>query len=379
MGKSTRGEDGNAGKRPDSEIAAYQKVLNQKEHEAGLLKTVPVAEDSKYRKVAKFLILIGREDAAKILSSLEIDQVEAISREIATIRGITEEEAEAIFAEFRSLLSDSYGFERKSTGGVEAARRLLYTAFGPEKGESFLQKALPRHKDNAFDFLADFSGERISWLLREESPAAVALVLSRLDPKQSAAALAAVPPDKKLEIVRRIARLGQTSPEILERVAGALRERVRQISHAGSPGEEAVQVDGKNALAAILKHSDLSFGDRLLDELEEGDPDLSRELKERIYTLEDVVRAEDKPIQEKLRSMENRDIALLLKGRSGTFTEKILSNLSANRRTEIREEGDFLGPVLRRDADEAAREFLSWFRKGREEGRIILLDEDVYI
>ncbi|MDR1949049.1 MAG: flagellar motor switch protein FliG, partial [Spirochaetaceae bacterium] len=321
----------------------------------------------------------GGDEAAKILSSLEPDQIEAISGEIASIRGITGEEAELIFEEFRSLLTASYGYGGASTGGPEAARRLLYAAFGPEKGEAFLQKAIPRLKDNPFDFLANFSGEQTGLLLREESPAAAALILSRLPAQQSAAVLAAIPPDRKLEIVRRIAHQGQISPEVLTRVAAALREKARMISQAGAPAGDAPGLDGRNVLAAILKHSDLSFGDRLLNELDEADPDLSRDLKERIYTLEDVIRAEDKPIQEKLRTMEDRDIVLLLKSRSEGFAEKILSNISAGRRESIREEGELIGSVPKREVDEAARNFLAWFRQGREEGRILLLDEDIFV
>jgi flagellar motor switch protein FliG len=304
--------------------------------------------------------------------------VEAVAGEIASIRGITGEEAEAVFEEFRSLLTASYGFGGVSAGGEEAARRLLYAAFGPEKGEGFLRKALPQAKDRPFDFLEDFSGEQINLLFREESPTVAALVLSRLPPRQSAAALACVSPERKLDIVRRIAHPAQVSPEVLDRVAATLREKARTISQAGGAGD-APGIDGRNALAAILKHSDLSFGDRLLTELEDEDPDLSRDLKERIYTPGDVVRAEDKPIQEKLRTMEDRDIVLLLKNRSEDFVEKILSNVSANRRDSIREEETLIGPVPKREADDAARDFMTWFREAREAGRIAFLDEDVFV
>jgi flagellar motor switch protein FliG len=191
--------------------------------------------------------------------------------------------------------------------------------------------------------------------------------------------LANTAPDRKLEIVKRMARLGQTSPEVLEQVAGALREKARHLSAAANGGD-GEPVDGMNALAAILKHSDYSFGDRLLKELADEAPDLGQDLKERLHTLDDVIQAEDKPIQEKLGTMEDRDIALLLKGRSPEFAQKILSNVSANRRSLIREEGDMMGAVPRRDVDTAAQEFLTWFRLNREAGRILLLtDEDIIV
>ncbi|MDR2742822.1 MAG: flagellar motor switch protein FliG [Treponema sp.] len=337
--------------------------------------------ESRYRRVAKFLILIGGDEASRILSGLDAEQVEEIAKEIASIRGITSGEAETVFEEFRGFLRSSGGAEYTggTVGGLEEARRLLYAAFGPVQGETFLRRTIPEAAGNPLDFLDDFSGEQVAFLLREEVPAAAALVLSRLTPKMSAAVLANTPPDRKLEIVRRIAHLGQVSPEVLERVAGVLREKARHIAEANAAGEP-VEVDGMNALTAILKHADNSFGERLLSELEEDDPDIGRILKDRLYTLEDVIEAGNRPIQEKLKAMENRDIALLLKGRSPGFTDKILSNVSANRRTLIREEAEFLGPVPKIEVEAAARDFLAWFRLGREEGKILLrTDEDVIV
>jgi flagellar motor switch protein FliG len=330
--------------------------------------------DSKLRRVAKFLILIGGDEAAGILSKLDIEQVEAISREIASLRGISGEEAAAILEEFRSLLSSNHGFTGANSGGVDAARRLLYAAFGPEKGTEFLNRALPQTRENPFSFLEELTGEQIALLIREESPGAAALILSRLPPKLSAETLVNIGGGRRMDIVRRIAKLGQTTPEVLEQVAGALREKARKLGSLND--RDAIAVDGRNALAAILKQSDLSFGDRIIQELDEDDPELSQELKERLNTLEDVIKAEDRPLQEKLRSMTDRDLALLLKGKAPEFIDKLLSNLSAQRRIVVREEGRLMGAVSRRDVDTVTKSFLVWFRENREAGRILLIDDE---
>jgi flagellar motor switch protein FliG len=339
----------------------------------------PAEGESKYRRVAKFLILIGGEEASRILSGLDAGQVEEIAGEIAAIRGITSDEAEAVFAEFRGLLRTSQGYTGGTSGGIDEARRLLYAAFGPVQGETFLRRTVPEAAGNPLDFLDDFSGEQVAFLLREETPAAAALVLSRLTPKAAAAVLANIAPDRKLEIVKRIAHSGQVSPEVLERVAGALREKARHIAEANAAGRP-VEVDGMDALTAILKHADNSFGERLLSEIEEDDPDIGHNLKDRLYTLNDVIEADNRSLQEKLKTMNDRDIALLIKGRPAEFTNKILSNVSTNRRTLIREEGEIMGPVPKFEVDAVARDFLAWFRLGRETGKILLrTDEDVVI
>ena len=385
-------------------IAAYKKAMGGGDAQAvppedGLLKTgrtepppkapkkagpaarqgraPPPGASSKAKRAAQFMVLIGSTEASKILSRLEPDQVEAISKEIVGLKSISPEEAEAVLEEFRSLLSPAYGYSGSSAGGVEEARKLLYAAFGPEKGESMLVSAVPDVKENPFDFLSDFTGEQLAMLFKSESAAACAMVFSRLPPKLIASALANTGKERKLDIVRRIAHLKDTSPDVIERTAAALKEKAR---HFGRSDAGVGEVDGKGILAAILKQSDLSFGGRLLEDLEESDPSLSREMKDRLYTLEDVAGAADRPIQEKLRSMDDREIALLLRGRSDAFTQKIMWNLSAARATRVKEESDIMGPVPRIEAEAAAREFLAWFRASREEGRILMLkDEDVIV
>jgi flagellar motor switch protein FliG len=354
----------------------------------GLLKTAKPArrnappvpgggKDSKYRRVAKFLILIGGDRAARILAELDPEQVEAISAEIASIRGIGAEEAEEILAEFRSLLSEPYIYSGSSSGGVGAARRILYAALGPEKGEALLNKAVPDSKENVFSFMEEFAPEQIALLLKEDSPSAAALILSRLSPKLSAGTLGKFPPERKAEILRRVARQGEVAPEVLERIAAALREKAR---HIGGGGAKVIEIDGMKALAAILKQADYSFGDRIINELETSSPGIGRDLKDRLYTLDDVILAFDRPLQEKLKTMSDKEIALLLKGRSAEFCAKILACVSAGRRDLIREEGEILGAVPVRDCNAAAGEFLAWFRLAREEGKIMLeSDEDVFV
>jgi len=370
-------------------IEAYKQTMSQPKP-TGLVKTTKPDKytsgvsdkikeklpDSKYRRVAKFLILIGSDQAAEILSDLEPEQIQEISKEIALIKTIKPEEAAEILAEFQALFSGTYNFSGVSHGGVEIARRILYAAKGPEKGEALLNKAVPSSKENIFGFLEEFSPEQLVMLLKTESAQTTALIISRLAPKVSAGVINKLPAGLKPEILRRAAYQEKISPEILEQIAAALKEKVRNISG----GAKDFEIDGMKALAAILKHGDYSFGDRIVNELEENNPEIGKDLKEKLYTLEDVIDTIDRPLQEKLITMSEKDIAVLLKGRGQGFSEKILSCVSAGRRQIIREESEFLGAVPKRECDDAAKEFLAWFRAARENGDIILYsDKDVFL
>lgn len=331
---------------------------------------------SKYSRVAKFLILIGSEQAAGILAELDPPHVEAISKEIALTKVILPEERDEILAEFHLLFSKLYTYSGSSCGGVETARRILYAAKGPDKGEKLLNKAVPQSKENVFGFLEEFSAEQLVMLLQEESAQTTAFILSRMPPKLSAGVISKLPSDSKADVLKRMVLQKEVSPQTLEQVCAALKEKVRHI--AG--GSNDIKIDGMQALAAIIKQGDYSFGDKLINEIVTEDPQIGQNLKDKLYTLDDVIQTVDRPIQDKLKTMTERDIAILLKGRSAEFCEKILSCVSAGRRKLIREESEILGAVPKRDCDDAARDFLAWYRTARENGDIILYsDEDVFI
>jgi flagellar motor switch protein FliG len=321
-------------------------------------------EESKYRRTAKFLILIGPEEAARILPHLEPEQIEAVSREIAGVRGIMPEEGEEILGEFRSLLSSSYRFTGTS-GGPEAARQILRAAFGPERAEALLNKALPPEKP--FGFLEDLTPEQTASLLEKESPATTALILSRLSPPCSAAVLARFSPQLRAQTVLRIARQGTVSSAVLAAISETLREKALNLGGLAAGREDMADINGVEALARILRQGDASLGEKILRDLEDENPGVGKDLKDALLTPDDVTGMDDRALQRKLETMPDRDIALLLKGKGRDFTGKLLSNVSGQRAREIREAGERMGPVPRREVEEATRNFLDWlWRAGPE-------------
>lgn len=242
-------------------------------------------------------------------------------------------------------------------------------------------QTVPDSKDHTFEFLEEFNPEQLYFLLKDESPATAALVLARLPPKVTAGTLGNFPPGLKPEILKRIARQSGVAPEVLERVAQAIREKARHLSAAGSPDDASngIAFNGMQALTAILKQGDYSLGDRIINEFEADDPEMGRGLKEQLYSLDDVLDMLDRPLAEKLNGMEDRAIAILLKGRSREFREKILSNVSAGRRNTLHEEDAILGAVPKRECDEAADNFMAWFRQERENGGLILSSDEEWV
>lgn len=342
----------------------------------GLIK-VPVDEpksdgkDSVYRRVAKFLLLIGENEAAKILPHLSETQIERIIPEIASIRSVDKDEAAVIMAEFQSLLENA----RKS-GGVETAREMLTKAYGKTRADEMLKKAMPLEGKKPFDYLNEADNQRIYQLVKDENVGVQSLVLSHLDPKKAASVINLMNEDEKKQVVLRLAKMEPISPEILRRVDQAMHEKsLTQTT------ERAENIDGRNALAQILKKMDASSESEILNSLAEDDPDLGIDLRSRLFTMEDVIAADDRFIQERLREMPEKEIAYLIAAKPDDFRNKILDNISSSRRMEVLEQEDILKPMRRADCEKITSQFFSILRRAYDEGHLIIAgrNDDVFV
>lgn len=331
----------------------------------------PDGKDSVYRRVAKFLMLIGVDEAAKVLPHLTDEQIEKIIPELATIRSIDSDDAASILEEFKSLSQRA-----REDGGVNTARNILEKAFGSDKADELLSKAVPFKNGKPFEYLSEAEPEKIEALLKDESAPVRALVCSSLPPKKAAAFISRLPEKEKEEVILRLANLKNMSPDIVARIDEAMQKKLSRLVT-----EKSTEIDGKNVLAHILKQMDSASEEKILNNLSEDNPALGAELRERLFTTEDIVNADDRFIQNKLQKMDNSDIAFLIHGKSEDFRAKILSNVSVNRKAMILEEEEHRAPMRKADVEKATSLFFAYMRRAWEDGKLIIKgrDDEVYV
>ncbi len=337
-------------------------------HRRGLIK-VPqenTKEESPFRRVAKFLYLVGEKQAAHVLQKLTREQIEKVTAEMLTIRYIDKDEAAYILSQFTALYNDT----KNSIGGVETAETILKKAFGNEKAQEILDRAVPVIPEKPFDFLDNIDADRLNTLLKDELPSTKALVLSQLKPSIAAAYIKQLNDEDKKEVVLRLARLEKIHPEVLQTVSTSIREKFNQLQTGSSE-----TIDGRKTLAAILRHSNSEIGDLILHNLASESPDLERDIRDRLFTLEDVVLADNLFLQKKLSDMEDEEIAALISYKSTAFEQKILSNISKNRAQYILDEQKS-HPQPRHICIEVTNRFLLSLRKSWEAGDLILTGKD---
>ena len=326
----------------------------------GLLK-IPESSsgDSVYRRVAKFLLIIGVDEAAKVMRHLTEEQTEKIIPEIASIRSVDPKEASEILSEFEGLLKQA-----RQSGGADIAREMLEKAYGAEKAESMLQKAVSLSGGKPFEYLNTADDERVYFLLKDESPAVQALVLSRIKPEKAASVIGKMDVDVKRDVISRLAKMQPISPDVLVRTDKAIYEKSLSIA-----AEKAESIDGRSALAEILRRMPLTSEDEIIETISGEDADLANDIRKRLFTLEDVEKSDDRFIQELLRSMSEKEVAYLIAGKPEPFRKKILYNVSKGRGDTVLEEEQLAKPMLKRDCDDVTGKFLGAMRSAYEQGK----------
>ena len=342
----------------------------------GLLK-VPVSKkeadgrDSVYRRVAKFLLIIGVDEAAKILPHLTEEQTEKIIPEIASIRSVSPEEIRQILEEFETLLKNA-----REGGGIDTAREILRKAYGEKKAKELIDKSVPFPLEKPFEYLNDIDNERINLLLKEESVQVKALILSHLNPKKAASVINLMDSKEKSEVAFRLLKLEPVSPEVIKNLDEVLHKKVLLQN-----SQRTNSLDGKNILAEILKKMSFSTENSILSKISTEEPSLANDLRERLFTVDDVVNSDDRFVQEILMMYSNYEIACLVYKREEKFTKKIFQCISQGRVSQVQEELNINQTFLKSECDKIYSKFLNTLRNAFEEGKLFIKNrtDDVYV
>jgi flagellar motor switch protein FliG len=323
------------------------------------------ARDAGYRKAAQFLMLLSKEEAARVLKHMSPQEVEGIAREIARTERIEEKEASKILEEFGYIRETK---DLIAGGGIEKAEEMLLASVGPEKAAKILEKVRKDMAPPPFSFMKDIDAHQAIALVREESAPVASLILAHLEPKLAARILMALPPETQRVVVGRIAKMKQVNPEVIRAAEETLRGKV----HAQGETGKTEEVNGKVALTEILRYMDPGAEKAILEDL---DPNIANQIRHKLFTMDVVFQLPDKDLQKVMRDYADRELALVIQGAEETVRARLLASVSDRRRELIRLEQDALGTVRKADYARAEQDFLEYIQLLEQKGEITIVRE----
>ena len=316
------------------------------------------------RKAAILLVALGSHAASAVLRCLNDAEVETISVEIAGIRNMRSEIVEAVLAEFRDLgLAQDF----VSQGGLTYARESLSAALGPRRAEEIMMRVEAAMEVSAFHLLQTVETGQLTNFLQSEHPQTAALIIANLNPRKSAEIISNLEIDNQNEIIYRLATMGKTSPALLSDIEEVIRQQIGSLF-----GTELSVAGGIESVAQILNNTSRTSEKNILEALSERDPELAVQVKALMFVFDDLINLTDRDLQRILVEIEQRDLAVSLKGTSEALKEKLLGNISQRAADAILEELDLMGPVRVSDVEESQRRIIDIAQQLEEQEEISL-------
>ncbi len=319
------------------------------------------------RKAAVLMAALGSERAANVLSRLQEEEVESLSIEMARLSTVGAADTEAVLGELAEL---SAAAGAGASGGLDFAREVVERALGPERAVELLGRLSGSSETRPFEFLRTQPPERIAGLLRSESPQTIALVLASLRTTLAATVLARLPEDQQPDIALRIVRMSQPSTAVIERVEEVLRHRLTGVAE-----REYAATGGPKALAGILNHAERSVERNVLDSLAGTDKELAEQVRGMLFVFEDIVKLEERAIQQLLREVDQKDLVLALRGAPEELKAVVMANMSERGAAMLQEEMEIQQPQRKRDIDAAQSRIVGVVRRLEEAGTIVIASE----
>jgi flagellar motor switch protein FliG len=315
---------------------------------------------SDIHNAAILLMTLPEEEASSLMSKLDPKQVEQVSIEIARTRTFAVDEQERIIKDFTEA-NPTLGWRG---GGLELAKTLIQKALGPNAAAA-LNNIRQSIEATPFGFLRHVDSQNLLTYLNDEHPQTIALIMSHLPSNIAAEILAGLPESRRLAVVRRVATMGRTNPEIIREVEKGLERRMSSVM-----SQSFERAGGVEAVAEMLNVADRATERAIMDSLGQEDPELVDEIRRLMFVFEDIARFSDKDIQAVLKNVETTQWALALKGASDALKEKILKNMSERAADMLREEMEFLGPAKRSAVEGKQQEIVDVIRGLEDRGEI---------
>ncbi len=333
------------------------------------------------RKAAMLLAGLDAATAMELLKGQPQEIIQEIAIELSHLDAadqIEPEDANTIVKEFCTTLqkvnSGSLHIKSfintilKGSGGRERAAEL----------HAQMQQAI-RDKD-PFIAITSAGPGQIAAAMEGESAQAIALVLGSLPPKLGTEVLSCLEEEVRLKAVWRMANPGEISPRTVRRVGEMVCKRLveltsDEVSVTGT-FDEAARRETLRKVALVLSGLTKENRDVLLGEIEEHDEDTANTVRALMVTWEDIVKIEDRSLQEVLRKVDAGVLAKALYGADPIIAEKIRSNISERASEMVDEETSLMAEPRKKEIMDAKEDVVKPLREANEAEELAFIEEE---
>ncbi|OGG95155.1 MAG: flagellar motor switch protein FliG [Candidatus Lambdaproteobacteria bacterium RIFOXYD2_FULL_50_16] len=319
------------------------------------------------KKAAILLLALGEDGSADVIKNLEDREIQQVGYYMARFTDVAPEELDNVLEEFyRKVALQDQGVAINASG--DFVKNAISKALGDDRAKDLVDNLKSSTDEEGLDSLKWLEPKVIAGFIMNEHPQTISLILAHLeDPEQTAMVLKELPENLQADVTYRMAILEAIPPGVVKEIEEVLAKELKNSGAAST-----AKVGGIESVAEMLNTMDKSTESRILATIEESNPDLAEQIRELMFTFEDLVLVDPNGMQLILKEVPQNDLVLALKTASDALKEHIFSNMSERAADMVRDDLEALGAVRVADVDAAQQKLVKVARKLEEEGKIII-------
>ncbi len=315
------------------------------------------------QKAAILMLSFGEDISAEIFKNMTEFEIKRIGTAMSRLGRLDQEIVDEIMMEFYGLLQQNKKF---FYGGNDFTKKVIGSAFkGGEADELIEQLSLGSNAN--LDSLELIDPRTLSTFIRSEHPQTVALILAHLDSKKCGETLKLLPESMHTEVLLRMANLDAVQPEIIDEIDDVLRQEVQAMGSISTQ-----KIGGIEPIANMLNLMDKTTSEQILDNFEERDPDMAEQIRQLMFVFDDLVKIDDRGIQELIKNISNDKWKIALRTASEGVKELVFKNMSERAAAMLREDMEAGGAVKLTDVEAEQQNVINVARKLETEGKIFI-------
>jgi flagellar motor switch protein FliG len=329
------------------------------------------------KKAAILLLSLGEDIASDVLRNLEGEEIQKITNYMSRLKNVPPEDMRNVLDEFYDRTSSG---TISLQGGENYIKRVISKALGERRAEEIIKEMGSGSKIDKSSFqqsVRNLDPKTLAVLISNEHPQVISVILAHLPPERAAQVLTLLPENLKLEVILRFSSTESITAEVLEVIDEILQKKMESLGTKVSQ-----QLGGIQKVADMLNQMDKSIQETLLDQVGEKEPILADEIRQLMFSFEDLVLLDNRGIQTLLKEISNQELAMGLKAASETIKDLFFKNMSERATNMIKEDMEVLGPVRLRDVESAQKNIIRIARSMEQEGKITIRgqgEEDVFV
>jgi flagellar motor switch protein FliG len=304
-------------------------------------------------KTAILVRSLGPDTSQIIMNSLSDDEKKAVAAQMDQLGNVSPDLVEKIAEEFYENLKR----QNQLPGGAVSGA-------SPKNGQ---QAGKMKSGGSNLAAITKLDPERLFKLVENEHPQTIAIILVHAKTETASDVMSRLPDEVKTDVALRIAKLTKVNSGMVDEI-----NRVIESILSNKESSQTHDTGGVDRLAEILNLADEMSSELIMGEIEEQDPELAAQIKQKMFVFEDIVLVDDKGFQKLLRKVETSELAVALKAASDEVKEKVFHNMSARAGDMLREEIADMGPVRMNDVSAAQQKITGLIQDMEFKGELII-------